>query len=48
METQHPDRPVFSGIAAVARALATAVLSLTLGATLCLGLLLGSTALAGS
>jgi hypothetical protein len=48
METQHPDRPVLSGIAAVARALATAVLSLALGAALCLGLLLGGTALAAS
>jgi hypothetical protein len=48
MQTQHPDRSVLTGIAAVAKALATAVLSLILGATLCLGLLLGSTALAGS
>jgi hypothetical protein len=46
METQHPDRPVLSGIAAVARALAMAVLSLALGATFCLALLFGSTALA--
>jgi len=41
MQTEHPDRPVLSGIAAVAIALATAVLSLVLGATLCLALLLG-------
>ena len=48
MPTQHANRSVLSGIAAVARALATAVLSLALGATLCLALLLGSTALAAS
>jgi hypothetical protein len=46
METQHPDRPVLNGIAAVAKALATAILSLALGAILCLGLLLAGTALA--
>lgn len=48
METQHPDRPLLSGIAALARALATAVLSLALGTTLCLALLLGGSALAAS
>ena len=47
MESQHPNRSVLSDIAAVARALAIAVLSLALGATLCLALLLGGTALAG-
>lgn len=47
METQHRDRLVLSGIAALARALATAVLSLALGTTLCLALLVGGTALAG-
>ncbi|MBN9624489.1 MAG: hypothetical protein J0H06_16370 [Actinobacteria bacterium] len=47
MQTNRPERHTLRQIAAVARALATAVLSLTLGAALCLGLLLGGTALAG-
>jgi hypothetical protein len=46
MQTERPISPVLSGIAAVAKALATAVLSLALGVILCLGLLLGSTVLA--
>jgi hypothetical protein len=45
MESQLANRSVLSGIAAVARAVATAILSLALGATLCLALILGGTAL---
>jgi hypothetical protein len=48
MQTESPISPALSKIAAVANALATALLSLTLGATLCLCLLLGGAALAGS
>ena len=46
METERPHYPTLSLIAAVAKALATAVLSLALGVAFCLGLLLGGTALA--
>ena len=46
MQTESPTRPVLNAIAAVAKALGTAVLSLALGTAVCLGLLLGGTALA--
>jgi hypothetical protein len=46
MQTENPRRGALATTGAVARALATAVLSLALGATLCLVLLLGGTALA--
>jgi 4-hydroxybenzoate polyprenyltransferase len=46
MQTESPNRPAPRRIVAVAKALATAVLSLALGVALCLGLLLGGTALA--
>lgn len=46
MRSERRNRPALTTLAAVAKALATAVLSLALGAILCLGLLLGGTALA--
>ena len=46
MHSKRPDRPVLNGLAAVTKAFATAVLSLALGAAVCLCLLLGGTALA--
>jgi hypothetical protein len=46
MHSERRNHSTLSAIAAVARALGIAVLSLALGAALCLGLLLGGTALA--
>lgn len=46
MQTGHPNRSGLMKIAEVAKAFATAALSLALGVTLCLCLLLGGTALA--
>ncbi|HXF32329.1 MAG TPA: hypothetical protein VN522_12485 [Solirubrobacterales bacterium] len=46
MQSTSPISPALRAVVAVARALATAALSLALGTILCLGLLLGGTALA--
>jgi hypothetical protein len=46
MPTESQIDPGLATVAAVVKALAIAVLSLALGATLCLALLLGGTALA--
>lgn len=46
MRTKRRNRPTLTTIGEVAKALGTAVLSLALGVALCLGLLLGGTALA--
>lgn len=48
MDLQNPNRRILRQVAALARALGIAVLSLTLGSAFCLCLLLGGTALAAS
>lgn len=45
MDIESRNRTTLSAIAAVARALGTAILSLTLGSAVCIGLLLGGGAL---
>jgi hypothetical protein len=47
MHPTHSNHAALAAIVGLARALGTAVLSLALGAAVCLGLLLGCTALAG-